>query len=65
MRRYAIGLWFIGIAALGLMRWWMKVVRENGAADALDAKLWLAGALVFALVGGWMLWRAWRQRVPG
>ena len=62
MRRYAIGLWFCGIAALGLLRWWMKVVRENGAADALDAKLWLAGAVVFAGAGAWTLWRTWRRQ---
>ena len=25
LQRQALGLWFLGIAALGFMRWWQKV----------------------------------------
>ena len=49
--RHALGLWFLAIAALGVMRFWMKW-REAGAA-ALPAGdwLWLAGGGICAAIG--------------
>jgi hypothetical protein len=56
-RRHALALWFLGIAALGLLRWWMKVGREGAAAQAPDAMLWLGGSLLLAAIGLLALWR--------
>lgn len=56
--RNALGLWFLGIAALGFMRWWMKVGREAASAQAPDASLWLAGSIAMAAIGLVALWRA-------
>ena len=58
LSRHALGLWFLGIAALGFMRWWMKVGREAGSAQAPDAILWLAGSLAMAAIGLVALWRS-------
>ena len=48
LARHALGLWFLGIAALGVIRWWMKVGREASSAQAPDARLWLAGSITMA-----------------
>jgi hypothetical protein len=58
LARHALGLWFLAIAALGFMRWWMKVGREGASTQAPDVVLWLAGSIVLALVGLVALWRA-------
>ena len=51
LARHALGLWFLGIATLGFMRWWMKVGREGASAQAPDAILWLVGSIAMAVVG--------------
>lgn len=56
--RHALALWFLGIAALGFMRWWMKVGREAGSAQAPDAMLWLACSIAMAAIGLVALWRS-------
>ena len=58
LSRHALGLWFLGIAALGFMRWWMKIGREAGSALAPDVMLWLAGSIAMAAVGLVALWRS-------
>jgi hypothetical protein len=58
LSRHALGLWFLGIAALGFMRWWMKVGREAASAQAPDAVLWLVGSIAMAAIGLVALWRA-------
>ena len=58
LSRHALGLWFLGIAALGFMRWWMMVGREAGSAHAPDVMLWLAGSITMAAVGLVALWRS-------
>ena len=58
LARHALGLWFLGIAALGFMRWWMKIGREAGSAQAPDVMLWLAGSIAMAAVGLAALWRS-------
>ena len=58
LSRHALGLWFLGIAALGFMRWWMKVGREGGSALAPDVMLWLAGSIAMAAVVLVALWRS-------
>ena len=59
--RYALGLWLLGIAALGLLRWWMKALREGAPAGTPDVWLWLVGSLACAIAGAVALWRARRH----
>lgn len=56
--RNALGLWFLAIAALGFVRWWMKLAREGAAAHAPDVALWLAGSIAMAAIGLVALWRS-------
>jgi hypothetical protein len=58
LARNALGLWFLAIAALGFMRWWMKVAREGAAAYAPEVALWLAGSIAMAAIGVIALWRS-------
>lgn len=51
LARHALGLWFLGIAALGVLRWWMKTGRDAGSIHAPDAVLWLTGSLAMAVIG--------------
>ena len=53
-----MGLWFLGMAALGFLRWWMKIGRDAGTVQTPDAMLWLAGSIAMAAVGLVALWRA-------
>lgn len=56
--RHALGLWFLAIAALGFLRWWMKTGRDGGPVHAPDAVLWLAGSIAMAAIGLLALWRS-------
>jgi len=58
LSRNALGLWFLAIAALGFMRWWMKAAREGASAGAPDVALWLAGSIAMAAIGVIALWRS-------
>jgi len=51
LSRYALGLWFLGIAALGFVRFFMKAFEASGFQPTTDAWLWLAGAASTAIVG--------------
>ena len=62
LSRHALALWFCGIAVLGGLRWWAKVVREGGAPSTPDSWLWLAGSAACAVAGIWLLVRARRDR---
>ena len=55
MSLHALGLWFLGMAALG---WWMKIGRDAGTVQTPDVMLWLAGSIAMAAVGLVALWRA-------
>lgn len=60
--RHALGLWFLGVAAIGLLRFWMEH-REAGAAPlAADAWLWLAGGATCGLAGTVALLRSLHDR---
>lgn len=54
--RHALGLWFLGVAALGFMRWWLKAGGE-ASTSAPDTSLWLVGSIAMALLGLVALWR--------
>jgi len=51
LSRYALGFWFLGIAALGFVRFFMKAFDNSGFQPTTDAWLWLAGAASTAIVG--------------
>ena len=48
---HALALWFRGLGALGLLRFWMKLQRSGDAALTADGWLWLGGGLPCLLVG--------------
>ena len=58
LARHALGLWFLGIAALGFLRWWMKIGRDGGSVHAPDTMLWLAGSIAMAAIGLVALWHS-------
>ncbi|MBC7991064.1 MAG: hypothetical protein H7Y19_15990 [Luteimonas sp.] len=49
--RYALGLWFLGIAALGFVRFFMKAFADHSFQPTIDAWLWLAGSVVMVIAG--------------
>ena len=61
LSRYALGLWFCAIAALGLLRVWMKIVREGQAPWPPDLWPWIVGSALCAAVGVAMLVRERRR----
>ena len=58
MSHHALGLRFLGMAALGFLRWWMKIGRDAGTVQAPEVMLWLAGSIAMTAVGLVALWRA-------
>jgi hypothetical protein len=50
MSRHALGLWFCGIAVLGLLRAWAAVAREGHAASSPATWPWLLGSALCAIV---------------
>ncbi|MES2858779.1 MAG: hypothetical protein V4704_06320 [Pseudomonadota bacterium] len=66
--RNALGLWFCGIAALGVMRCWMKIVREGEGPWPPGLLPWLMGTAACAVVGIALLVRERRRHalpLPG
>lgn len=61
LSKHALGLWFLGLAALGLLRFWMEWREAGGAPLPADAWLWLAGGGVCAAVGCAALIRSLRR----
>lgn len=55
-----LGLWLCALAILGLARAWLYLVRDAGAAGAVGW-LWLAGSLLFAVLGAGLLIRGKRR----
>ena len=58
LARHALGLWVLGNAALGFLRWWMKIGRDGGSVHAPDTMLWLAGSIARAAIGLVALWHS-------
>ena len=58
LSRNALGLWFLGLAALGFLRWWLKIGRDAATTQPTDAMLWLAGSIAMAMIGLVALWRS-------
>lgn len=59
LQRSALGLWFLGLGALGLLRWWMRHARDAGSA-ATDPvmQVWWWGSLAIAVLGAVWIARA-------
>ena len=51
LRPFALGLWFLGLGVLGLLRYGMKAARDGGIASDPVAWLWLAGSVVVCVIG--------------
>lgn len=50
MSRHALALWFAGLAALGLLRFWRAWHELAGQDAPISMWLWLAGSLACAVV---------------
>lgn len=61
----ALGLWFLGLGLLGLIRAWMRSTRHDGADIDTIALLWWAGSALVAMVGIVRLWRRRSGSDPG
>ncbi|MBU8976475.1 MULTISPECIES: hypothetical protein [unclassified Lysobacter] len=68
LHRCALGLWFLGLGALGLVRWWMRYARDARIWSDAVMHVWLWGSLLIMVIGA--LWIAgvfgtqWRKRDP-
>jgi hypothetical protein len=51
LQRSALGLWFLGLGALGLIRWWMRYARDANAVSDAVMQVWLWGSLAIAILG--------------
>ena len=51
-----LGLWFCGLAGLGLARAWLYLVRDAGSAGAVGW-IWLGASLLLGAVGAVLLLR--------
>jgi hypothetical protein len=51
LRRFALGLWFLGLGVLGLLRYGMKAARDADIASDPVAWLWLTGSVVVCVIG--------------
>ena len=56
-----LGLWLCGLAALGLARAWLYLVRDAGGAGAVGW-VWLGGSLLMAAAGLALLLRGLGRR---
>lgn len=61
--RHALGLWFCVIATLGVLRVWMKIVREGQSHWPPDLWPWIVGTAVCTAVGIALLVRERRRHV--
>ena len=62
LRRYALGLWLCGIAALGAIEFHRAAFASGTYAPSLVAWLWLAGTCATGLFGVALLLRELRRR---
>src|SRR5690606_35751088 len=61
LRRYALGLWFCAIAALGLLQFRLRALEGDVFDPTPVAWIWLAGSCVLACVGVALIVRARRR----
>ncbi len=58
---YALSLWFLGIAVLGLAQFYGKAYRNGFQLNAI-AWAWLIGSLALLAIAGLLAWRERRKR---
>lgn len=58
---YALSLWFLGIAALGLVQFFGKAYRNGFQLNAI-AWVWLIGSLALLALAITLAWRERRKR---
>lgn len=52
LQRCALGLWFLGLGALGLLRWWMRHARDADTATTDPVmQVWGWGSLALIVIG--------------
>ena len=51
LRRFALGLWFLGLGVLGLLRYGMKAARDAEVTSDPVAWLWLMGSVAVFVIG--------------
>jgi len=61
LSREALGVWFLGLGALGLVRGWMRAARHGAFETDTVSVLWLAGSALLVVVGAVRIWRALRR----
>lgn len=59
--REALGLWFLGLGALGLLRGWMRATRHGAFETDTVSLLWLLGSAALVVAGAIRIWRALRS----
>jgi len=57
-QRCALGLWFLGLGVLGLLRWWMRYARDAQVFSDAVMHVWLWGSLALAVVGAVLVARS-------
>ena len=57
---YALSLWFLGIAVLGLVQFYGKAYRNDFQLNAV-AWIWLIGSLSLLAIAGLLAWRERRK----
>ncbi|TKR30990.1 hypothetical protein FCE95_12940 [Luteimonas gilva] len=58
---YALSLWFLGIAVLGLAQFYGKAYRNDFQLNAI-AWIWLIGSFVLLALSLFLAWRERRKR---
>lgn len=62
LRRAAVGFWFCGVGALGLLRFYLAAFRDGDFAADSIAWIWLVGSIVVSVIGIALVARAMRPR---
>ena len=57
-QRCVLGLWFLGLGLLGLLRWWMRYARDAQVFHDAVMHAWLWGSLALAAFGSIAILRA-------
>jgi len=51
LQRCALGLWFLGLGVIGLLRWWMRHARDAHADSDAVMRVWLWGSVALVVLG--------------
>jgi len=65
LQRCALGLWFLGLGVIGLLRWWMRYARDAHADSDPVMRVWLWGSVALVVLGAVWAIRAIATRARG